>query len=160
MSSNSCPRSCLRFWTCEKGSALPPRVRWPISHARAESGAYSRASLLPPTSRDDAAAISLPLPFVQTVWRVGLAEIAVNAISCAFKYLGHTSRVPLVLTVPRGPLPSLHLLKARSHHDRKAAGERHKTNVKRLILYTPLTYGSYKCEEISESGLPHYKQEV
>ena len=76
LSSNFCPRSRLSFWSREEGSAFPPRVGSPILHARAESGAYSRAPLLLPAFRDGAAAVCLPLPLVRTVWLVGLAEVA------------------------------------------------------------------------------------
>ena len=76
MSSDFCPRSRLSFWSREEGSAFPPRVGSPILHARAESGAYSRAPLLLPAFRDGAAAVCLPLPLVRTVWLVGLAEAA------------------------------------------------------------------------------------
>ena len=41
------PRSRLRIWSSETGPAVPSRVRLPIIHAQAESGAYSRAPLLP-----------------------------------------------------------------------------------------------------------------
>ena len=86
VSSNICPRSRLSLRSREEGSALPPRVGSPILHARAESGAYSRAPLLPPAfrDRDGAAAVCLPLPLVRTVWRVGLlAEVAPSTIECA-----------------------------------------------------------------------------
>ena len=67
LSSNFCPRSRLSFGSREEGLALPPRVGSPILHARAESGAYSRAPLLLPAFRDGAAAVCLPLPLVRTV---------------------------------------------------------------------------------------------
>ena len=76
LSSNFCPPSRLSFWSREESSAFPPRVGSPILHTRAESGAYSRAPLLLPAFRDDAAAVCLPLPLVRTVWLVGLAEVA------------------------------------------------------------------------------------
>ena len=41
-----CPRSSLRFWSRETGSAIRPRVSPIIFHAQAESGAYSRVLLL------------------------------------------------------------------------------------------------------------------
>ena len=37
-----CPRSRLRIWSRETGSAVPPRVSPLILHTRAEFGAYSR----------------------------------------------------------------------------------------------------------------------
>ena len=40
----SCPRSRLRFWSRETGSAVPSRVSLLILHTQAESGAYSRGS--------------------------------------------------------------------------------------------------------------------
>ena len=43
-----CPRSSLRIWSRETGSAVPSRVSPLILHAQAESGAYSRAPLFPP----------------------------------------------------------------------------------------------------------------
>ena len=93
------PPFAPEFWSREEGSAFPPRVGSPILHARAESGAYSRAPLLLPAFRDGAAAVCLPLPLVlscdhgwirsgsvnvrkqqqqqqRTVWLVGLAEVA------------------------------------------------------------------------------------
>ena len=76
MSSNSCPRLRLSFWSREEGSTLPPRFGSPILHGRAESGAYSQAPLLPPAFRDDAVTVCLPLSSVRTVWHVGLAEVA------------------------------------------------------------------------------------
>ena len=42
------PRSRLRIWSRETGSAVPSRVSPLILHAQAESGAYSRAPLFPP----------------------------------------------------------------------------------------------------------------
>ena len=39
-----CPRSRLRIWSYETGSAVPSRVSLLILHAQAESGAYSRDS--------------------------------------------------------------------------------------------------------------------
>ena len=67
VSSNPYYRPRLRFWSREEGSTLPPRVGSPILHARAESGAYSRVTLLSLAFRDGAAAICSPLPLVQTV---------------------------------------------------------------------------------------------
>ena len=71
-------REFVTFWSREEGSALPPRVGSPILHARAESGVYSRAPILPIAfrDRDGAAAVCLLSPLVRTVWRVGLAEVA------------------------------------------------------------------------------------
>ena len=43
-----CPRSRLRIWSRETGSAVPSRVSPLILHAQAESGAYSWAPLFPP----------------------------------------------------------------------------------------------------------------
>ena len=114
---NFCPRSRLSFWSREEGLALPPRIGSPILHARAESGAYSRAPLLRPAFRDDAAAVCSPLPLARTIWRVGLAEDAPSTPS------NNTSCVPLTLAVPRGPLPSLHFLRIWSCPCREAAGE-------------------------------------
>ena len=45
------PRSRLRIWSRETGSAVPSRVSPLILHAQAESGAYSRAPLFPPAFR-------------------------------------------------------------------------------------------------------------
>ena len=39
-----CPRSCLRIWSRETGSAVPSRVSLFILHTQAESGAYLRDS--------------------------------------------------------------------------------------------------------------------
>ena len=44
------PRSCLRFWSRETGSAVPSRVDSPILHAWAESGVHSQALLFLPIS--------------------------------------------------------------------------------------------------------------
>ena len=46
-----CPRSRLRIWSRETGSAVPSRVSPLILHAQAKSGAYTRAPLFPPASR-------------------------------------------------------------------------------------------------------------
>ena len=46
-----CPRSRLRVWSRETGSAIPSRVSPLILHAQAESGAYPRAPLFPPAFR-------------------------------------------------------------------------------------------------------------
>ena len=43
-----CPRSRLRIWSREKGSAVPSRVSLLILHTQAESGAYLRDSSLFP----------------------------------------------------------------------------------------------------------------
>ena len=83
ISSNSCPRSRLSFWPCEKGLALPPGVGSLISQTRAEFDAYSRAPLLPPAFHDGAEAVCLPLPLVRTVWRVDSAEVATSTPSGA-----------------------------------------------------------------------------
>ena len=37
-----CPRSRLRIWSRETGSAVPPRVSLLILHTQAASGSYSR----------------------------------------------------------------------------------------------------------------------
>ena len=39
-----CPRSRLRIWSRETGSAVPSRVSLPILYTQAESGAHSRNS--------------------------------------------------------------------------------------------------------------------
>ena len=68
---------------CEEVSAFSPRFGSPISRNRAKSGAYSRAPLLPPFSRDSAAAICLPLPLGQMVRSMGLHEITPSTPSGA-----------------------------------------------------------------------------
>ena len=40
----SCPRSRLKIWSRETGSAVPSRASLPIPHTQAECGAYSRDS--------------------------------------------------------------------------------------------------------------------
>ena len=47
------PHSRLRIWARETGSAVPSRISQLVLHTQVESGAYSRAPLLPPTFRDD-----------------------------------------------------------------------------------------------------------
>ena len=47
------PRSRLRIWSRETGSAISSRVSPLILHAQAESGTYSRAPLFPPAFRPD-----------------------------------------------------------------------------------------------------------
>ena len=37
-----CPRACLRIWSRETGSAVPPRVSLFILHTQAQYGAYLR----------------------------------------------------------------------------------------------------------------------
>ena len=118
MSSNFSPRSRPSFWSREQGSALPPRVGLPILHARAQSGAYSRAPLLSPAFRGGAAAACLPLPLVRTVWRVGLAEVAPSTPSSALlvdqitRAASHKCLQPLAVPYPRftssglGPAPA------------------------------------------------------
>ena len=46
-----CPRSRLRNWSRETGSAILSHVSRLILHAQAESGAYSRAPPFPPAFR-------------------------------------------------------------------------------------------------------------
>ena len=46
-----CPRTCLRIWSRETGSAVPSRVSLFILHTQAESGAYSRDSSRFPRQR-------------------------------------------------------------------------------------------------------------
>ena len=84
MSSNSYPRSRLRFWSREEGSALSSRVSSPILHARDVSGAYSGEPLLPPAFRDGAAAaVCSPLLLVRALWRTGLAKVSPSTPSDA-----------------------------------------------------------------------------
>ena len=45
------PRSRLRIWSRETGSAVPSRVSPLTLYAQAESGAYSLAPLFPPAFR-------------------------------------------------------------------------------------------------------------
>ena len=45
-----CPRSRLRIWSRETGSTVPSRVSLLILQTQGESGAYSRASFLPPAT--------------------------------------------------------------------------------------------------------------
>ena len=47
----SCPRTCLRIWSRETGSAVPSRVSLLILHTQAESGAYLRDSSRVPRRR-------------------------------------------------------------------------------------------------------------
>ena len=47
-----CPRSRLRIWSCEIGSAVPFRVDALTVRTQAESGNYSRAPLVPLAFRD------------------------------------------------------------------------------------------------------------
>ena len=54
-----CPRSRLRIWSRETGSAVPSRVSLLILHTQAESGAYSRDSSRFPRWRHS--------PFIYTV---------------------------------------------------------------------------------------------
>ena len=70
------PPFAPEFLVSRGGFGSLPCVGSPIFHARAESGAYSRAPLLLPAFRDGAAAVCFPLPLVRTVWLVGLAEVA------------------------------------------------------------------------------------
>ena len=46
-----CPRTCLRIWSRETGSAVPSRVSLFILHTRAETGAYLRDSSRVPRRR-------------------------------------------------------------------------------------------------------------
>ena len=46
-----CPRTCLRIWSRETGSAVPSRVSLFILHTQAESGAYLRDSSRVPRRR-------------------------------------------------------------------------------------------------------------
>ena len=39
-----CPRTCLRIWSRETGSAVPSRINLLILHTQVESGAYLRDS--------------------------------------------------------------------------------------------------------------------
>ena len=46
-----CPRTCLRIWSRETGSAVPSLISLLILHTQAESGAYSRDSYRFPRRR-------------------------------------------------------------------------------------------------------------
>ena len=81
VSSNSRPRSRLRFWSRDEGLVLPPHVGSTFLHARAESGPYSWAPLPLSAFCDHAAAACLPLG--RTIGHEGLAEIILSTPSDA-----------------------------------------------------------------------------
>ena len=82
---------------------------------------------------------------VFTIGANGLARefswnFIVNAIGCAASWSGHTSCVSLAFAVPRGPLPSLHFLRAWSRPGREAAAEKVSEYTQHYIPYVLKTY--------------------
>ena len=68
----SCPRSRLRIWSRETGSAVPSRVSLLILHTQAESGAYSRDSSRFPRWR----------PFIYTAIRHRISPEYIGSPDC------------------------------------------------------------------------------
>ena len=66
------PRLCLRIWSRETGSAVPPHVSLLIPHTQAESGAYSRNSSRFPRRR----------PFIFTAVRHRVSPEFIGSRNC------------------------------------------------------------------------------
>ena len=70
-----CPRSRLRIWSHEAGSAVPFRASPLILHTQAEFGAYSRDLVFPPIFRNVAASIPSIIPDI-----VNFTELSTDGI--------------------------------------------------------------------------------